>query len=92
MPIIPIIQPMRKIAPSIILKDASNSLEKMKYLGQQKQKLLCFRCDANIIPPPNGGNDLNKAFSPEKLEKIQYAFKNNLLTKNFLSMMNYNKV
>ena len=90
-----IIQPMRKVNAPIIIKDALHPFEAMRDLRPKaKPKQLYFRCGASSNPPPNDNDNINifkRQFTPEEIEKIRYACRSNLLTKDYLSIMNYNK-
>ena len=94
-----IIQPMRgvnkAVTAPIIIKDALHPFEVMKDLRpKEKPKQLYFCCGAGGNPPPNDNDNINifkRQFTPEEIAKIEYACKNNLLTKDYLSIMNYNK-
>jgi hypothetical protein len=97
MPII--IQPMRGVNKTvfsqIIIKDALHPFEVMKDLRpKEKPKQLYFCCGAGGNPPPNDNDNINifkRQFTPEEIAKIKEACKCNLLTKDYLSIMNYNK-
>ena len=94
-----IIQPMRGVNKTIttprIIKDALHPFESMRDLRpKEKPKQLYFCCGAGSVPPPNGNDDINifkRQFTPEEIAKIKEACKHNLLTKDYLSMMNYTK-
>ena len=91
----PVIQPMRKVYTPIIFKDAFHPFEAMKDLRpKEKPKQLYFRCGGASNPPPNGSDDINifkKQITPEEAAKIKEACKNNLITKNYLEIMNFTK-
>lgn len=95
----PIIQPIKgvnnvTISPAI-LKDTFHPFEVMKDLRPKvKPKQLYFRCGASSNPPPNDNDNINifkRQFTPEEIAKIKGICKNNLVTKDYLSMMNYTK-
>ena len=91
-----LIQPMRKVTAPIIFKDVLHSFEAMRDLRpKEKPKQLYFRCGASSNPPPNGDDDLNifkRQFTQEEIAKIKYLCRGNSLTKNYLSIMNFNKI
>lgn len=93
--IMPVIQPMRKVTTPIIFKDALHPFEVMKDLRpKEKPKQLYFCCGAGGNPPPNDNDNINifkRQFTPEEIAKIKEVCKHNLLTKDYLTIMNYNK-
>ncbi len=90
-----IIQPMRKVTTQIIIKDALHPFGVMKDLRpKEKLKQFYFRCGAGGNPPPNNNDNINiykRQFTPEEIAKIKEACKHNFLTKDYLTIMNYNK-
>ena len=94
-----IIQPMRgvnkAVTAPIIIKDALHPFEVMKDLRpKEKPKQLYFCCGAGGNPSPNDNDNINifkRQFTQEEIAKIKEVCKHNLLTKDYLSIMNYNK-